>query len=358
MGTTDEQQGLEHIRTISSPFCALCGKEGHGLYANLEDRLYSTAGSWSLRACPSDGCGLIWLDPRPIDEDIGKTYASYYTHSEPDRPVLTSRMATVYNAVASSYVAHRFGYSQGTAHRWLWPLMYLHPGARDEADGSVSHQRLPTKGARLLDVGCGDGSQLATMQELGWTVEGIEIDSRAVEAALRRGLPVRLGTLGSDSYPTGSFDVVSVRHVIEHVPDPIELLRQCHRVLKADGALVVMTPNAGSLGHRLFRDAWLPLDPPRHLYLFDNLTLSAVLHQSAAWNVQSLFSTLRGSGPDLWASIDLRRRGRHRLTRVFDKSVPAQLIIHLLYGFEWLMGKFDPWAGEELCLIARKMVVV
>jgi SAM-dependent methyltransferase len=237
--------------------------------------------------------------------------------------------------------------------RWLWPLMYLHPGARGEADGSVSHQPSPRPGAKLLDVGCGDGDHLDRMRELGWNVFGVETDGAAAAAAIKRGLPVHIGELASLPN-TENFDVVTVRHVVEHVLDPANLLHECRRVLKPGGTLVVMTPNAASVGHALLRKSWLPLDPPRHIYLFTRRTLRLTLDRSGNWVIGSLASTLRGSGGDLLGSLKILIRHRHHATSAFEASLLSQMAIHFLYYMEWLAVKGRPSAGEELCLIATK----
>src|ERR1700693_5419422 len=71
------------IRTRPQPACLLCGTAGQVLYASLTDRLFSAPGLWQLKQCPSPGCGLVWPDPAPLEEDLGLAYQMYYTHPEP-----------------------------------------------------------------------------------------------------------------------------------------------------------------------------------------------------------------------------------------------------------------------------------
>ena len=65
----------EVIGTRGAVHCLLCGTEGASLYSGLRDRLFSAGGEWSHRLCPAPGCGLIWLDPMPVEADIHKAYA-------------------------------------------------------------------------------------------------------------------------------------------------------------------------------------------------------------------------------------------------------------------------------------------
>ncbi len=157
----------------------------------------------------------------------------------------------------------RFGYTQGAGPKWrrlVAPLALLHPGGRDELDAAAMHLPAPAGAARVLDVGCGSGVLLARMQSLGWQVEGVEVDPDGVKAARARGVPVRLGMLEKQGFPDNHFDAVHSAHVIEHVYDPLSLLRECHRILKPGGTLVILTPNIASIRTQA---VWLGLAEPR-----------------------------------------------------------------------------------------------
>jgi len=68
------------IRSEPCPRCCLCQTPGEMLYEGMRDRLFGTPGEWNLRRCPNRDCGLIRLDPMPLEADIGKAYADYFTH--------------------------------------------------------------------------------------------------------------------------------------------------------------------------------------------------------------------------------------------------------------------------------------
>jgi len=132
---------------------------------------------------------------------------------------------------------------------------------------------------RLLDVGAYTGALVAVAQERGWRAAGVEPSRWAVAQARARGLEVFQGTLESSGLADESFDVVTMWDVIEHVFNPLLLLRSAARVLKPGGIVVVHTMDAGSLAARLMRSRW-PWLMEMHLHYFTRRTLARALEQS------------------------------------------------------------------------------
>jgi 2-polyprenyl-3-methyl-5-hydroxy-6-metoxy-1,4-benzoquinol methylase len=211
---------------------------------------------------------------------------------------------------------------------------------------------LPVKReGRLLEVGSGGGDNLRTLQDIGWVVEGVDFDPKAVETARRKGLHVRQGILEEQQYPDEYFDAVTMSHLVEHVHDPLQLLRECRRVLRPGGRLVVVTPNIASVGHRLFSAAWLPLDPPRHLHLFSPRALFSLADRAGFQN-KRVFTTIREAGNVFMASRNIKRSGRYVWgsvqPRLLKKAAKGMAVM------EWVYLVFSPLAGEELVLVAEK----
>ena len=77
-------------------------------------------------------------------------------------------------------------------------------------------------------------------------------------------------------------------HVVEHVHNPLELLKGCYQLLKKGGYLWLETPNILSIGHKDFKENWLPLDPPRHLMLFNVDSLQKGLYEAGFSEVEVL----------------------------------------------------------------------
>ena len=140
----------------------------------------------------------------------------------------------------------------------------------------------------LLDVGCGDGLFLEIARAAGWSAEGIEFSpSGARRAAERLGRPIAIGDLTREGLLRGPFGVVTLWHVLEHLPDAGSMLNAVLRRMAPDGLLVVAVPNLDNLflrgAYRLARLRPMPLyesgarEP--HLSHFDAATLGAALER-------------------------------------------------------------------------------
>jgi len=103
-------------------------------------------------------------------------------------------------------------------------------------------QRLRIGRPRLLDIGAGPGALIEEASQLGFEAEGLDHCADNVEAARAKGLNVRLAA-AEDLDDHATFDVITMMDIIEHVPDPMRILRAVHRALKPGGELVVYTPN-------------------------------------------------------------------------------------------------------------------
>jgi 2-polyprenyl-3-methyl-5-hydroxy-6-metoxy-1,4-benzoquinol methylase len=108
----------------------------------------------------------------------------------------------------------------------------------------------------------------------------VEFNQTAVDICRRNGLEVFHGELKDAGLEPGSFDLISARHVIEHVPDPDGFVADIARLLKPGGRMHLRTPNSESLGRKIFGNLWYANDAPRHLILFSkkNLNMLAARH--------------------------------------------------------------------------------
>jgi SAM-dependent methyltransferase len=285
-----------------------------------------------MRSCLGPACDVAWLDPRPIDEDLGLAYAGYYTHGGAPRrrSGRLGRMDAVLYRKVSGIVGRMAGVD---AERARSDVLYL-----DRRPPGV-----------LLDVGCGDGEVMRRLERLGWRALGTDPDARAVDAARARGLDARRGHLEEVGLAEASVDAITMRHVVEHLPDPRGTLAECRRLLRPRGCLVLSTPNVRSLGHRLFGAAWRGLEPPRHLQLFSPRALG-ILALEAGFDRVEAFSSAAGAEYILDTSIALRRlrRGRPRHRRQLFRSS------WVLQTIETLLRTPAREIGEEAVVIAHR----
>jgi len=345
------EESAHSIRTRPCPSCYLCERKGELLYENLTDRLFDSPGSWNLKRCPDPNCGIVWLDPMPVEEDISKAYRAYHTH-EADVPPPDSSARRLHSRVRMGYIRTKYRYAQVGHNRWdqLFALLaYLDPIRRANFDFSVFYLTSKPHG-RLLDLGCGSGAKLKLMKELGWQVEGLDFDPAAVGQAREEGITVHFGTLEDQRLPDETFDAITASHFIEHLHDPLRMLQECRRLLKPGGLLVVLTPNATSWGHRLYQADWRGLEPPRHLHIFTPSSL-AKMCRNAGLNLELCRSTVRGSGM-LLASRMLRHVAKADSTR-FPVWI-FRLVDEMRSLAQWAGTLVGSAAGEEVLLISRK----
>lgn len=342
------------IRTRRCQTCVSCGSEGHLLYRDLKDRLFTAAGSWNMSICSNPDCKTVWLDPMPIAEDLGKAYETYFTHDKHEANKKQRLGRRISQRIDRCYLTRSYGYrfSGVSAGAWTLPglLRYIHPLRRSDLDFSVMY--LPyTPGGRLLEIGCGSGQMLKFMGDIGWGAEGIDFDPLAVQNARSRGLSVRQGSLENQQFDGETFDAIIMSHLIEHVPDPVYLLRECHRILRMGGKVVIVTPNTTSWGHRDFTSSWLNLDPPRHLHLFSLTSLEALARKAGFVKVQS-FTTIREINNVIMASLSIRRTGKY----VWGSKQPWLLkkMAKLLGVLSSCMLRAVPSRGEEIVMILEK----
>lgn len=340
------------IRSRPCPSCPLCDTRGEPLYEGLRDGLFGAPGVWNLRCCAKRACGVVWLDPMPLEEDISIAYQNYFTHQELPKAHSTWLRAA-YRSVQHGYLLRKFGYGskKSLELRRLWGLlMYLHPVRRIDTEGCVMH--LPARpNGRLLDVGCGNGRFLEWMADLGWGVEGVDTDPVTLEVAKSRGLQVRLGSLQSQGYTGNSFDAVTLNHVIEHVHHPLSLVSECHRVLRPGGLLAIITPNIKSLGHVLFKANWRGLEPPRHLHIFSPESLLN-LTERTGFRVRTLLTSIRAA--KAWSRQSLRIASLDPDPHSAAASIPTRVRAWGAQLLEYSLAKVQRDAGEEIILVTEK----
>ena len=339
------------IRTELVPHCPLCGAEDcRVLYSALRDRLFRAPGLWTLKRCCR--CGLIFLSPRPIQDDAVKAYVAYCTHAAPVLAPRSSPVRRIYRAVKHGYLSTRWGYNERIAwwQEYLSPLLYVHPGRRTDVDFSVMYLNA-TVGGRLVDVGCGSGELIERLGALGWETEGVDFDESAIRVARARGLTAHVGTLQSQKYAEASFDAITMSHVIEHVHHPLELLRECHRILKPGGRLVIATPNSESWGHERYGIHWVGLDPPRHLFVLTPSLLRCLLELAGFQNPE-VWTTCRVADTLFIASQSIRRTGSYEMESFQPLAIRIQgKTMHLA---EWVLLKANPSKGQEIIAVAGK----
>jgi SAM-dependent methyltransferase len=171
-------------------------------------------------------------------------------------------------------------------------LMNFFSDSGDRERWHIRHLPRPrNRGARILDVGCGNGSFLRAAEELGYSGWGLEPDPLAVEVARSAGFNVICGTLPGSSFEGGSFEHVTCSHVIEHMHYPVAALHEIYSLLSPGGRVWITTPNLESIGHAIFKKNWRGLESPRHVCLYTQDSLTRLLSDTGFVEV-NCFPTL------------------------------------------------------------------
>ncbi len=253
--------------------CPLCGERSATTLFAQRDLALGVPGRFPLARCP--GCGLLYQNPRVRADQLSLTYpAEYAAHvREPDLSRTTRRLGPG----GRRLLARRLGY----AHLDPGPVPL---GERLRASlrrGRIVKAFPPWIGrGRLLDVGCASGKFMRQMTAVGWTCAGIELDPEAAARARQVTPDVFTGDPIDAPFPAASFDLVTAFHVLEHMPDPLGVLRRMLEWLAPGGSAIVEVPNVHGVGGRLFGRYWSGLDMPRHLVHFTPATMAALTERA------------------------------------------------------------------------------
>ena len=263
--------------------CPICNTEG-------VNPLYVTEG-FTLGRCPD--CRLVRQSPRPTADHIRESN---------------------YDGVAQTR-GNFFGRELKRDGLEFWQSQPLR--AYEAGVALVDAQRGGDAGTGLwLDVGASTGSLLVAARNAGYDVTGVELGSGQVAVCREHhGFDVFHGTLHEAAYPDAHADVVSYRHVLEHIHDVNGDLTEAHRILKPGGHLLIEVPNFGGLRYtsgrvrtalKLSKPVWRKLNLPEHLYYFTIDTLRQLL-------------TRNGFEVVAWATYGKTRIDRSAMRKAYDK---------------------------------------
>jgi 2-polyprenyl-3-methyl-5-hydroxy-6-metoxy-1,4-benzoquinol methylase len=129
---------------------------------------------------------------------------------------------------------------------------------------------LHSKKGSLLDIGVGTGDFLATAKKAGWQTTGIEPNEKAKSIAISKGVSFAENLESIESH---SFDVITMWHVLEHVPDLENQIKELKRLVKPNGTIIIAVPNYKSFDAKYYGEFWAAYDVPRHLWHFSKIAI-------------------------------------------------------------------------------------
>lgn len=226
---------------VNNP-CCVCDSTKSSLLFETEFPQYGYPGSFAVRCC--DRCGLLFNSPRVSDDALSTLYdAGYYFHQRDDASEI-QRIVPMYRRVSF-----------------------------------LVEQRVPCKNA--LEIGSGNGYLVALMQQMGWTIHGVDLSPIAVARSEETfGVKTFLGDLEefAETVMQPRYDLVLAIDLIEHIGDPSAFMEGLRRVVKPGGLVYVDTPNADSRNLAPFGHEWKGFNP-YHIYLFTPQNLDRLLER-------------------------------------------------------------------------------
>ncbi len=326
-----------------SQCCPLCKNTEKEFFVRAYDRMVPRQENFNYVRCTS--CSLVYLDPVPVD--IENYYpGDYDCHTISQKKKKKSPI---------NQLAIRYHFSANKPEGGV-----LMPYLFSRLSRVVMKTTLSPFGKnRLLDVGCGAGKFLHRHQQLGWHVRGIDFSEKACQVCWQQGLKVHHGDVFSADYDRNSFDVITLRQSIEHVPDPVKVLSKVSQFLVPDGKILVSTPNVESLGFLLFGNCWFPLEAPRHLVLFSPKTIHQ-LAQTAMLRVNRISMLIR---PRYFSKSVQYLMGQGRILpedfierkQIFakEKKKKRKWIRYIAYPLTWIASWFGKGEIMEVEMVKK-----
>jgi SAM-dependent methyltransferase len=307
--------------------CALCGSEEERLLFVTQDSRFAETPRQAFRLVACRVCGLRYVNPRPTEEALAAFYPEAYY-----RPRLRSREEIL-----------------GDLHpRGLLRRLRPRRAARILREKLRRIARVTPPGGFVVEVGPGGGELLVTLEAAGFRVLGLDRPGPGLEA-LAEALGLAVGPVDRAEALLGGrhADTVVLWNTLEHLPDPLGMLRRAWDWLRPGGFLLLSVPNALAWERR-----WLfPADPcediPRHLYSFTPPVLHRLLHEAG-------FDEIRMDQRTLCSASELQFRTEARLLAPGPgRALRRVLYLGLVLPGIWALDRVLAAVGRAHTVVAQ-----
>lgn len=243
------------IKEMEKVSCPVCNSNDFKKLFKAKNVIYHLPGVFDIVKCRN--CGLIMTNPRPTKQEIGKYYPDNYG------PYKMAYKNTDNSKKAIS--------KKGELLRLLKKLY--------RAFMQSNSTKIPkfSKPGKVFELGCGVGNELKELKDAGWEAEGVEMDRVCVDYANRNDLNVECGRLEDFDFGENRYDLITAFFVLEHVHNPIDVLKKLRRMIKDSGYFVFSIPNLDSWEFSFFKGNWQALDPPLHLFHYKKSVIKKIL---------------------------------------------------------------------------------
>ncbi|MDI6717442.1 MAG: class I SAM-dependent methyltransferase [Patescibacteria group bacterium] len=303
--------------------CNFCDSDNSSLLYKAKDRMIRRNDLREFNVVICGDCGLVCFNPQPEWKDLEYFYGDdYYTNFFANK----NKKSAVYNLIRKAKRAVLGAYMPK-----FWDF--------------------GKKSGNFLNIGCGNGDYESYLIKnyQKWKFYGVEPNILSYQIAKTiDGFKVFNGDLKSARYKDNYFDVILMNHSLEHMPNPMENIAECFRILKPGGRLVVAVPNFNCFTRRLFGSYWFHLDAPRHLFHFSSDVLKAMLEKNN-FKINSLkFEVLSGS---IMRNIDYKL---NRKECFFDKPFISLIIHYLIFPIDRFIELIGLASGLRIIAVKCK----
>jgi 2-polyprenyl-3-methyl-5-hydroxy-6-metoxy-1,4-benzoquinol methylase len=232
---------------ISIHSCPVCGGSQ---FTSLTSCIDNTVSHETFNIINCTRCDFTFTSPRPEDNQLGKYYQSekYISHS--------NKAATLLDQIY--LIARNFTL------KWKVGLLRKYYPKQGEL--------------HILDYGCGTGEFLKACKDSGFKIAGVEPSENARTKSSNTN-QIRIHE-SIDELDSNTFDIITMWHVLEHIPDFETIIQKLKSKLSNGGVLFIAVPNHKSFDGQLYKQFWAAFDVPRHLWHFSSDTMKKVLIQS------------------------------------------------------------------------------
>jgi SAM-dependent methyltransferase len=238
--------------------CRLCGAAGPHRIITVREMMFGTRERFEYFSCTA--CDTLQIVNALEGEELMRHYpANYPCFNNSAQPKILGWLTTQQDR----YKLHTSGRLGGILIRALLPEGLFHAVTGGDAVGMLSELGLE-RDARILDVGCGDGALLDRLARVGFHKLSGADPFIAADSKTPQGVPLMKRYL---SEVTGEFDLIMFNHSLEHVADPVGLLKVAYEKLAVGGICLARLPTTSSEAWTIYGADWVQIDAPRHIVI-------------------------------------------------------------------------------------------
>ncbi len=205
-----------------------------------------------------------------------------------------------------------------------------------------------SKQQKILDYGCGAGQFVKELMEIGF------VNARGYDLYLPENIEISGEIYLSNNlsnFKNTFWDIITLNHVFEHVPDPIELLKDLKKIMPSGGKLLLRFPVIDSFSFEKYRENWVQFDAPRHVNLFTRKSIKLAIQKAGGYNIETLYDDsfhFQFTGSELYLKkLSLNPEDNSRKKRLLSLDT---------YRYHFLAKKLNKQnKGDQIVIILERI---